>query len=131
LANLYFDFLNVGARLLFKGKFDRRARICNTLYYIQQKNMRNIVTISLPKQLDEQIEKEVKDGRFASKSEFIRSLIRLWQEEQVLKDLRQSKKEIAAGLGKELKSLKDCDEFAFCFGQLNENHLFTAFCAVI
>ncbi len=69
--------------------------------------MRNIVTISLPKQLDEQIEKEVKDGRFASKSEFIRSLIRLWQEEQVLKDLRQSKKEIAAGLGKELKSLKD------------------------
>lgn len=69
--------------------------------------MRNIVTISLPKQLDEQIEKEVKAGRFASKSEFIRSLIRLWQEEQVLKDLRQSKKEIAAGLGKELKSLKD------------------------
>lgn len=69
--------------------------------------MRNIVTISLPKQLDEQIEKEVKTGKFASKSEFIRSLIRLWQEEQVLKDLRQSKKEIAAGLGKELKSLRD------------------------
>lgn len=69
--------------------------------------MRNIVTISLPKQLDEQIEKEVKTGKFASKSEFIRSWIRLWQEEQVLKDLRQSKKEIAAGLGKELKSLRD------------------------
>ena len=35
--------------------------------------MRNIVSISLPKQLDEQIEKEVKTGNFASKSEFIRS----------------------------------------------------------
>jgi putative addiction module CopG family antidote len=69
--------------------------------------MRNIVTISLPKQLDEQIEKEVKSGKFASKSEFVRCLIRLWQEEQVLKDLRESKKEIAAGLAKELKSLKD------------------------
>jgi len=70
--------------------------------------MRNIVSISLPRQLDEQIEKEVKTGKFASKSEFIRSLIRLWQqEEQILKDLRRSEKEIAGGLGKELKSLKD------------------------
>lgn len=69
--------------------------------------MRNIVSISLPKQLDEELEKEVKTGRFASKSEFVRCLIRLWQEEKLLRELEESKKEIAAGLGKELKSLKD------------------------
>lgn len=69
--------------------------------------MRNIVTISLPKQLNEQIEKEVKTGRFASKSEFIRCLIRLWQEDQALKDLRESEQDIAAGRIKEIKSLKE------------------------
>ncbi|MFA6376482.1 MAG: ribbon-helix-helix protein, CopG family [Candidatus Paceibacterota bacterium] len=69
--------------------------------------MRNIVTISLPKQLDDELEKEVKTGRFASKSEFVRCLIRLWQEEKILNELEQGKKEIKAGLGKELKSLKD------------------------
>ena len=69
--------------------------------------MRNIVTISLPKQLDEQIEKEVKTGRFASKSEFVRYLIRFWQEEKSFRELEQGRKEIEAGLGKELKSLKD------------------------
>jgi len=69
--------------------------------------MRNIVTISLPKQLDEQIEKEVKTGNFASKSEFIRSLIRLWQEEKILRELEQGKKEIEAGLCKKFTSIKD------------------------
>ena len=49
--------------------------------------MRNIVTISLPKQLDEQIEKEVKTGKFASKSEFVRCLIRMWQEEKLAKEI--------------------------------------------
>ena len=71
------------------------------------KSMRNVVSISLPKQLDEQIEKEVKTGRFASKSEFIRSLIRLWQEEKLFRELERGREEIEAGLGKELKSLKD------------------------
>jgi putative addiction module CopG family antidote len=69
--------------------------------------MRDIVTISLPKQLNAEIEKEVKTGNFASKSEFIRSLIRLWQEEKIYRELEQGRKEIEAGLGKELKSLKD------------------------
>lgn len=69
--------------------------------------MRNIVTISLPKQLDEEIEKEVKTGRFASKSEFVRCLIRLWQEEKIFRELEEGRKEIEAGLGKKLKSLKD------------------------
>lgn len=69
--------------------------------------MRNIVSISLPKQLDEQIEKEVKTGKFASKSEFIRSLIRLWQEEKLAKDIAASERDIAAGRVREIKSLKE------------------------
>jgi putative addiction module CopG family antidote len=71
--------------------------------------MRNIVTISLPKQLDEQIEKEVKTGKFASKSEFIRSLIRLWQEEKLFRELKQGRKEVEAGLGKEFKSMEELE----------------------
>ncbi len=69
--------------------------------------MRNIVSISLPKQLDEIIEKEVKTGRFASKSEFIRSLIRLWQDEKLAADIAEAEEDIAAGRFRELKSLKD------------------------
>jgi Ribbon-helix-helix protein, copG family. len=69
--------------------------------------MRNIVSISLPKQLDEQIEKEVKTGKFASKSEFIRSLVRLWQEEKLAGEIAEAERDIAAGRVKELKSLKD------------------------
>jgi putative addiction module CopG family antidote len=69
--------------------------------------MRNIVSISLPKQLDEQIEKEVKTGNFASKSEFIRSLIRLWQEEKLAKDIAASERDISAGRVREIKSLKE------------------------
>jgi putative addiction module CopG family antidote len=71
--------------------------------------MRNIVTISLPKQLDEQIEKEVKTGKFASKSEFVRCLIRMWQEEKIYRELEQGRKEIEAGLGKEFKSMRELE----------------------
>ena len=69
--------------------------------------MRNIVNISLPKELNREVEKAVKNGHYASKSEFFRDLIRLWKEEQLLRELRESQREIAAGKGKILRSLKD------------------------
>ncbi len=69
--------------------------------------MRNIVNISLPKELNKEVERAVKSGRYASKSEFFRDLIRLWKEEQLLWELRKSQKEIATGKGKILRSLKD------------------------
>jgi putative addiction module CopG family antidote len=69
--------------------------------------MRDIVTISLPKQLNAEIEKEVKSGKFASKSEFIRSLIRLWQEEKLARDITDSERDIAAGRVRNIKSLKE------------------------
>jgi Arc/MetJ-type ribon-helix-helix transcriptional regulator len=69
--------------------------------------MRNIVNISLPAELNREVEKAIKSGDFASKSEFFRHLLRLWKEEQVLRELRDSQREIAQGKGKTLKSLKD------------------------
>ncbi|MBI3638449.1 ribbon-helix-helix protein, CopG family [Candidatus Wolfebacteria bacterium] len=69
--------------------------------------MRSIVNISLPKEMNKEVERAVKSGQYASKSEFFRDLIRLWKEEQFLQELRKSQADIAAGKGKILKSLKD------------------------
>lgn len=68
--------------------------------------MRSIINISVPRQVKEEMETAVKKGGFASKSEFVRDLMRLWKEEQLLKELRQSQREFAQGKGKLLKSLK-------------------------
>lgn len=68
--------------------------------------MRTVINISLPKKMAAGVEQAVKQGNYASKSEFFRDMLRLWEEEQLLKGLRESQKEIAAGKGKILKSLK-------------------------
>lgn len=54
-----------------------------------------------------EVEKEVKTGKFASKSEFFRGLFRLWEEEKLLRDIRESEREFGAGKGKVLRSLRD------------------------
>jgi putative addiction module CopG family antidote len=69
--------------------------------------MRSIVNISLPQQLNKLIEKEVSKGNFSTKSEFIRSLLRAWQEEKLAKELEASRNEIKEGKGELLQSLKD------------------------
>lgn len=69
--------------------------------------MRAIVNISLPPQLNELIEKEVRSGSFATKSEFVRSLLRDWHEAKLAKELEESRNEIKKGHGKLLHSLKD------------------------
>ena len=53
------------------------------------------------------IEQETKRGSFASKSEFIRSVFRFWEEELFSKELDKSQKEMEEGKGIILKSLKD------------------------
>lgn len=68
--------------------------------------MRNIINISLPKEMTKQVEKAVKSGNYASKSEFFRDLLRTWEEDRLLKELRESQREIIAGKGKVLHSLK-------------------------
>lgn len=69
--------------------------------------MRNIINISLPKELREVVEREIKKGRFATKSEFFRNLLRMWEEAEIVKDVEVSRKEFADGKGKKLRSLRD------------------------
>ena len=68
--------------------------------------MRNILNISLPPEMAKEIRKEVKIGNFASASEFMRHLVRLWNTEKLMRDVERSRAEIAAGKGKVLRSLK-------------------------
>ncbi len=69
--------------------------------------MREILNLSLPTLLKNEVELAVKKGGYASKSEFIRELLRLWREERLLNELRKSRKQISSGRGRILKSLKD------------------------
>ncbi len=69
--------------------------------------MRNVINISLPLPLSLIVDKEVKKGNYASKSEFFRHLLRFWMEGKLAYDLDQSRKEFKSGKGKLLKSLKD------------------------
>ena len=69
--------------------------------------MRAIVNISLPAQLNSIVEKEVATGKYASKSEFFRNLLRLWIEGELVMELKESRKELQGGKGKLLKSLAD------------------------
>lgn len=66
--------------------------------------MRQIINISLPEQMAKMVEKEVKRGKFASTSEYIRYLLRT---QGLADELEKSKKEFEDGKGKVLRSLKD------------------------
>ncbi|OGE82373.1 MAG: hypothetical protein A3B10_02760 [Candidatus Doudnabacteria bacterium RIFCSPLOWO2_01_FULL_44_21] len=61
----------------------------------------------MPQVLKKEVEEAVKKGGYATKSEFVRDLMRLWKEEQLLQELRESQTQIARGRGKVLRSLKD------------------------
>lgn len=69
--------------------------------------MRSVINISLPKSMADLVEKEVKSGNFATKSEFVRTLVRKWEEDTLLRELKESQREISRGRGKILRSLKD------------------------
>ncbi len=69
--------------------------------------MRDIINISLPKELNRAVEEIVKKDRYSTKSEFFRDLLRMWIEGKILRDLAESRKEFSSGKGKLLKSLKD------------------------
>lgn len=69
--------------------------------------MREIINISLPKELNRKVEELMKKGRYATKSEFFRDLLRMRIEGKILRELAESRKELASGKRKFLKSLKD------------------------
>ena len=62
----------------------------------------------MSKELASALEKAIKKGKYSSKSEFLRELIReRIEEEDLLKSVEISQREIAQGKGKILRSLKD------------------------
>lgn len=69
--------------------------------------MRSIVNISLPIQLTNVVEKEVASGKYSSKSEFFRMLLRSWMEGRLVIELEKSRDELKSGKGKLLRSLSD------------------------
>ncbi len=69
--------------------------------------MREVVNISLPKELNKTVEEIIKKEKYATKSEFFRDLLRMRIEGEILQKLIESRKELAAGKGKLLRSLKD------------------------
>lgn len=68
--------------------------------------MREVINISLPAKMAQTVKKAVNEGNFMSTSEFFRELLRDWQEGKLLRELEESRGEIAAGKGKVLRSLK-------------------------
>ena len=68
--------------------------------------MREVINISLPKELNRKVEELMKRGGYATKSEFFRDILRMWMEGKILRELSESRKELASGKGKLLKSLK-------------------------
>ncbi len=71
--------------------------------------MRAIINISLPKELSVAVDAAVKRGKFATKSEFFRALIKFWEEEQLFRDVQESMRDFRAGRSRKLKSLADLD----------------------
>jgi len=69
--------------------------------------MRSVVNISLPQKMVKEVEKEVKAGNYASKSEYFRHIIRWWNTNKLARELKQSRKEFEAGKCKVLRSLCD------------------------
>jgi len=72
--------------------------------------MRDVVNISLPKEMTLAVEKMVKKEGFSTKSEFFRYIIReKLEEEDLYRRVQISEAEFKAGKGKLLKSLADLD----------------------
>jgi Arc/MetJ-type ribon-helix-helix transcriptional regulator len=69
--------------------------------------MREILNISLPKEMVVQIKKGVKEGGFSTTSEYMRHLIRLENTRRLVEEIEISRQEFKNGKGKLLKSLKD------------------------
>lgn len=72
--------------------------------------MREVINISVTRDLNRAIDSLVKKGKYSTKSEFLRDIIRdKLAEVDMLRRLEISKKEVAQGKVKILKSLSDLD----------------------
>ena len=64
----------------------------------------------MPKNLAIAAKKIIEEEKFATKSKFFRHLLRLKLESRLVKELAESRKELAAGKGKLLESIKSLQE---------------------
>ena len=71
--------------------------------------MRSVINISLPESLAKEVKAQVKEGKFASTSEFVRHLIRLWNTQKLAIELKREKEEFRKGNYKVLKSISSLD----------------------
>lgn len=69
--------------------------------------MRSILNISVPEELAREIKREVKRGKYASTSEYIRAVFRELAELKLYYELESQRKAFDAGKGKILRSLRD------------------------
>ncbi len=70
-------------------------------------DMRTTLNISIPPDLRREIDKDIKEGNYASTSEFFRDTWREWKNAKLIRELRQSQLEARDGKTKVLKSLRD------------------------
>ena len=61
----------------------------------------------MPESLKKSVDLAVKEGNYASVSEFLRDAIRVWRDDQLIKEIKESQIEARAGKVKLLRSLKD------------------------
>lgn len=82
---------------------------CITIHiqFITDTIMRIITNISLPSQMASFVDQTVATGKYASKSEFFRSLLRPLMDEWLAQEINQSHQELVSGKGKQLHSLHD------------------------
>lgn len=72
--------------------------------------MREVINISLPKELFREVERVMKKGKYSTRSEFLRELIReRIAEEDLLARIEKSEAEFRTGKGKILRSLRDLE----------------------
>ncbi len=69
--------------------------------------MRTTLNISMPIAFKKSVDLAVKEGDYASVSEFFRDAVRAWKEEQLYQSVLKSRKNITEGQFKKLRSLKD------------------------
>lgn len=71
--------------------------------------MRTTINISMPMSLKKNVDLAIKEGNYASVSEFFRDAIRAWENARLVRELKESQAEITRGEGKLLRSLADLD----------------------
>lgn len=69
--------------------------------------MRTTLNISMPASLKKSVNRAVKEGNYASVSEFFRDAIKALENERLIRELKDSQVQARAGKVKLLRSLKD------------------------